>query len=1020
MGSLRDATVDAQYRIGVDVGGTNTDAVLISLSPTQIIAAHKAPTTPDVTSGIIEALNAVISAGHVPLEAISCVIIGTTHFVNAVVQRSPSLAQVGVVRLCGGSKDGFGLGLPPFVDYPDDLRRLIHGRSISCNGGHQITGIEISALDESELSNVAEQLVDQQIADVVVTGIYSPLNSSHELRAEKILMDKMNQLAVAKNLDMQPKVTLSHRISSTGFLARENAAILNAALRPLAEKTILGFEQAMDHIFQHVPCALYLTQNDGSVLKANEAINLPIRTFNSGPTNSIRGGKFLWDVASAKAGLSPERREDGLVVIDVGGTTSDSGLLLPNGLPQMRSVLSSIGGVRTNFALPAVESIGLGGGSVVIPQNDGTVSVGPDSVALELRKKAKLFGGDVLTTTDIVAADELYTPAEKGHLSSMGGDCSLLRDITPETVQEARKAIRRSLEELIDRTKVSKSDVDVLIVGGGAILVDIDESLPGVRTIRRVKGGEVANAVGAAISRASATVDGVINTSQKTIKQAQAEACDMAMKAAIENGAQLNSLEIVAITILPVQYVDSQVRIVVRAAGELNPVLPQRNGEMLHKRKLEPASSSKSKNSSLQASVPTPQHNTGVNLQTYRPRIEHDQWLVSITDLEWICEGCKVLGCGGGGDPYETFIRAKQVLERAPGSIKIISASSLPPAGTVGCTGDLGSPEVSSERMAANECNKAHDELMRVMGYKPVEAFIALEIGGGNGVTNLEVAASCNVPCVDGDYMGRAYPTAWQTTPNVYGTSKGEALVPAVIASGDGSFLIMTQSRTDRLVDKILRTATVEMGCRAGHAGPPKSSQVVQEQSIPNTVSLAWRIGKAIALEKTVADRANRIIEAVGGNESAKTLASGKIVSVERVLRAGHSYGVVEIDGSIFGNGITTKARISIPFKNENAYVEAKTVATNGDMSTPTILASVPDLIAVLDSETGQGLGTPDYKYGLKVIVVAIAASPRWTDTARGLELGGPRSMGFDDVKYVPIGRYSTPRSVIEEYSSLP
>ncbi|KAK5539030.1 hypothetical protein LTR23_006844, partial [Exophiala sp. CCFEE 6169] len=278
-----------RYRIGVDVGGTNTDAVLISLSPTQIIASHKAPTTPDVTTGIAEAVHAVVTASNVPLSAISCVIIGTTHFVNAVVQRSPSLQRVGVVRLCGGAEDGFGLGVPPFVDFPKDLRRLIATQPFFCQGGHQISGSEISPIDEAELKHVAEELVKARIFNVVISGIYSPLNAAHEFRASKILIDRMTELCTESGLPHRPRFTMSHLISSVGFLARENASILNAALRPLAERTISGFQRAMQDIFLGDPCTLYLTQNDGSVLSAPDAIELPIRTFNSGPTNSIRG-----------------------------------------------------------------------------------------------------------------------------------------------------------------------------------------------------------------------------------------------------------------------------------------------------------------------------------------------------------------------------------------------------------------------------------------------------------------------------------------------------------------------------------------------------------------------------------------------------------------------------------------------------------------------------------------------------------------------------------------------------------
>jgi DUF917 family protein/N-methylhydantoinase A/oxoprolinase/acetone carboxylase beta subunit len=956
-----------------------------------------------VTTGITEAVRAVIQASNVPLNAIACVIVGTTHFVNAVVQRSSSLQPVGVVRLCGGSKDGFGLGVPPFVDFPKDLRRLIAARTFFCDGGHQISGTEISPIDEAELQRVAEELVDDGVSNVVVSAIYSPLNSTHEVKAGDILLKRMHELLDARGgggLAIRPRVTLSHRISSLGFLARENAAILNATLRPLAERTILGFQKAMQEIFHGQPCALYLTQNDGSVLSAPDAIDLPIRTFNSGPTNSIRGGEFLWNAASSSE--HPTVREDALVVIDIGGTTSDSGLLLPNGLPRMSSIMSLVGGVRTNFALPAVESIGLGGGSIVRNSEDD-LTVGPDSVALELLQKARLFGGDVLTATDIVAASEFHSHTGHNPLDGMG-EPGRLKDVSPQTVERARQRMRRTIEELVDRTKAHKGDVDVLIVGGGAIVIDTERPLSGVRAVRKVKGGEVANAVGAAISRVSGVVDTVADTSQQTLKQAQETVSKQAIEEAVLNGARRETVQVVEVTVLPIQYVDAKARILIRAVGELDVVQGQSTTEALASIVL-PELPRQQKFQELATTAKDA--DAGIDFQTYRPKIENGQWVISVTDLEWIAAGCKVLGCGGGGDPYQQYLKVRALLEREPGSVKVVSADSLPTDALVGWTGCMGSPEVSMERMEADECNKAHDELTRVMKLKPADAFVALEIGGANGVVNLEVAAAHGVVCVDADFMGRAYPTDWQTTVNVYEGKEG--LVPSTIASGDGSFVTMTASRTDRLVDRVLRAAVVEMGCRAGKAGPLKTARAVQDQAVPNTVSLAWWIGRSVALEKTVADKARRIVDEVGGPTSARVLAEGKIVAVERVLKTGHTYGVVEIDGILSGG---ERATVRIPFKNENAFVEAD---ANGTVS---ILASVPDLIAVLDAETGAGLGTPEYKYGLRVTVVAIAASPRWTDTARGLELGGPASMGFDDVAYVPVGRYTRPRSVIEEYSS--
>ncbi|KAL4758794.1 uncharacterized protein BDW70DRAFT_169933 [Aspergillus foveolatus] len=988
---------DHRYRIGVDVGGTNTDAVLIAPDSMTIIASHKAPTTPDVTTGITSAVRTVIETASVSLSSIGCVIVGTTHFVNAVVQRSSALRRVAVIRLCGGPEQGFGRGIPPFTDFPLDLRSCIESsRQYFCHGGYQISGEEISAIDEDEIRRIAAELTADGVENIVISGMYAPLNNAQEVAARDILLQTMT------SANSKPRITLSHEVSGLGFLSRENAAILNATLRPLAEKTIYAFKKAMRDIFENNPYTLYLTQNDGSVLSAGEAVDKPIRTFNSGPTNSIRGGEFLWRAAGKASGLGQEDRMEPLVVIDIGGTTSDSGLLLPNGLPQMSSVTGLVGGVRTNFALPAVESIGLGGGSI-IREAEGELTVGPDSVALELLEKAKLFGGDYLTSTDIIAAAGIQSPCEPNPFGGMG-DASRLADITADIVSLAREKMRQMIAALVDRTKTQKGDIDVLIVGGGAALIKTDEPLTGVRSLRTVNGAEVANAVGAAISRVSGVIDTVVDTSNQSVKSAQEFVSRSAVEKAVANGAKPETVQIAEVAMLPIQYVDTKARIVVRAVGELA-VVSQGVEEIFDQYKED----EEAEKEEIARSIPAKAADEVDDIHSYRPLIKDCQWIISTTDLGFIAQGCKVLGCGGGGDPYQEYLKVSALVQKNPGTVRVVSPDYLPDDALVGWTGNMGSPEVSLERLENDECLKAHEELMRATGSPKVSGFMALEIGGGNGVLNLGVAARFGVPCIDADYMGRAYPTTWQVTANVYGTERGEALVPMTIASGDGSFITMTASRTDKLVDKILRASCVEMGCRAGSAGPPKTSKTVREQAVTNTVSLAWWIGRAIALEKTISDRAKRIIDELGGPGSAAILGEGKITSVERVLRTGHTYGVLEVDGSLPDG---TKVLIRIPFKNENAFVEA--VLPSGESR---ILASVPDLIAVLDAETGAGLGTPEYKYGLKVMIIAIAASPRWTDTPRGMALGGPGSMGFEEIEYVPIGKYRKARSVIDAFA---
>jgi DUF917 family protein len=206
----------------------------------------------------------------------------------------------------------------------------------------------------------------------------------------------------------------------------------------------------------------------------------------------------------------------------------------------------------------------------------------------------------------------------------------------------------------------------------------------------------------------------------------------------------------------------------------------------------------------------------------------------------------------------------------------------------------------------------------------------------------------------------------------------------------------------------------------------------VRNYGVLNTVSLAWRIGRAIArceATNSLSLVAESIIEEAGGPEAAKVIFRGKIVAVERRLFKGHSYGAVHIaafdqgdeeDEAVGATGTVRRAtplvsggKLKIPSKNENIFVEH-----TADDGTVNFVAAVPDLIAILDNGSGRALGVPEFKYGYHVTVIGITCSPRWTDTEFGIEVGGTKAFGYD-VPYNALGKYVEPISVIEEYKGL-
>jgi N-methylhydantoinase A/oxoprolinase/acetone carboxylase beta subunit len=507
-------------RIGIDVGGTNTDAVL--LADRQVVHAVKTPTTPDVMTGIVTALAALSAHPNVSGKAIGGVVIGTTHFVNAVVQRQ-GLARVAAVRI--------GLpaaaSLPPFCDWPQDLAELVRGAVFMLAGGHDYDGRPIVPLDEAGMRHAARQIRESGIRSVAVAAIFSPLDPSCEVRAAEILQEECPQATV----------TLSRDLGRIGLLERENVALLNAALINLARVTVDGFTAAI--AASGITAPTYLTQNDGTVMAARLATSMPVMSFASGATNSMRGAAFLSGLADA-------------MVVDVGGTSTDIGQLR-RGFPREANSVVEVGGVRTLFRMPDLLSIGLGGGSLV--ERD-PLAVGPQSVGYRLTSEALVFGGDTLTATDAAVAAGVASIGDAAQVSNLPGSLA----------HAVLEVARHKIEEAVDRMKTKASDLPLIAVGGGAFLVP--GRLAGISEVIRVPHGEHANAVGAAIAQISGETDQIYRDLGRN--QAIAAAEMQARERAVAAGADPASLETVDVEDMPLAYLPGNaLRVRVRVAGKM-------------------------------------------------------------------------------------------------------------------------------------------------------------------------------------------------------------------------------------------------------------------------------------------------------------------------------------------------------------------------------------------------------------------------------------------------------------------
>ncbi|EXF76115.1 hypothetical protein CFIO01_07980 [Colletotrichum fioriniae PJ7] len=984
-------------RIGVDVGGTNTDGVIldpISSSPSLgILATQKTPTTPNPSTGITTAISHMFSTSNIPPSRIASVTIGTTHFINAVIEQDATrLAPVAVLRLCGP----FSATIPAGVDWPPALRRIICAHRGLVDGGLEIDGDLIAELDEDAVRREVRVICDKGIRSIVVVGIFSPLDVMYrqEERAAEIISD------VYPGAD----VVMSKDVANIGFLERENAAILNASILPFARRTIRSFQDAVTQL--GLKCPVFVTQNDGTILPAAAAARLPIRTFSSGPTNSMRGAAFL------TRNLKGEKGEVGpMIVVDIGGTTTDVGLLLANGFPRQAAAYSEIAGVRTNFSYPDVKSIGLGGGSIVRKdESTGEMVIGPQSVGYQIQTKALVFGGDVATATD-------YTVLADPDIVDIG-DRSLVEGVSglANDVPAFGTKVKAMLERIVDTMKTSPEGIPVILVGGGAVIAP--DELKGASRVVKPAWSGVANAIGAATARVSGVMDSIESTEKKTVSEVVEALSRRTVDRAVENGALRESVTIAEVESFPLQYIANKSRLIIKAVGDfdfsrsasMETTTTPDDIEHHDEEPPRPPAPSQSEEISLPHSLVY----TKECIDTYKPKVLNRQWQLSETDLDWITTGCYILGTGGGGSPYQHMLRLREMM-RAGATVRIISPYDLKDDDIVACGGAKGSPQVSIEKPYGDEIMESQRELYAYLKTKPT-AVISLEIGGGNGLQGLILGASTNldIPTIDGDWMGRAYPISHQTTPVVF--EKKATMIPSCISDGNGRIMLMTKARTELDAERAFRAALSQMGSHVGCAKGPVSGRDTKSWVVENTVSLSWRIGRVVAMARctnAIDTVAEAVVHVVGGQESARVLFRGKIVGVERVTRMGHAYGEVLIEGCIDGgnDGDGAVERFVIPFKNEN--ILAKKVGGDGKED---ILAIVPDLICVLDAQNGEALGTQEYRYGLLVVVLGITASDKWTSTARGIEIGGPKGFGMDGLQYVPLGTFTKPRSVIDEF----
>ena len=354
-------------------------------------------------------------------------------------------------------------------------------------------------------------------------------------------------------------------------------------------------------------------------------------------------------------------------------------------------------------------------------------------------------------------------------------------------------------------------------------------------------------------------------------------------------------------------------------------------------------------------------------------------------DLDDLARGAAFLGTGGGGSPYVGRLLVDWALARG-GRIELVALDELADEALVIPTAGMGAPTVAVEKIPrGDEAALALRALEAHLG-RDADATMPIECGGINSMVPLVVGVLLDLPVVDADGMGRAFPELQMETFNVYGA----AATPMAVADERGSTAIVT-TEDAKTAEWLARGLTIRMGGHAMIAEYPMDGTTAKRVSIPGTLGLGIRIGRTIREAREAhRDPFEAIAETLAETiyHYGRVVFEGKVVDVLRRTTEGFARGHARIEspeGDV----------LEITFQNEHLVARVDGA----------VRGIVPDLICVLEAETAEPITTEAIRYGQRVKVMVVS-TPEIMRTPEALAVFGPRAFGLDE-EFRPIEELS-------------
>ncbi len=353
---------------------------------------------------------------------------------------------------------------------------------------------------------------------------------------------------------------------------------------------------------------------------------------------------------------------------------------------------------------------------------------------------------------------------------------------------------------------------------------------------------------------------------------------------------------------------------------------------------------------------------------------------IGIQEIEDIALGAALLGAGGGGDPYVGKLVAMGAVKEC-GPVTLLDPEEVPDDALLVPIAMMGAPTVLGEKgIGGGEYQTLYNMVSQFFG-KKIYAFMPIEAGGVNSMLPIAACARLGLPLVDCDGMGRAFPELQMVTFTIGGMSA----TPMALTDEKGNSVIF-ETITNKWTEELARAVTMSCGGSVSVSLYPMTGAQMKAYSVKNIVTRSQKLGKAIRTVKNCADDVTPEEHFLQFSEGYK-LFKGKIADVLRETRGAFNFGKVMLEGI----GECKGHQAYVEFQNENL-----TATVDGE-----ILATTPDLICLVDTETFTPVTTDALKYGKRVLVIGLKCFEMWR-TPAGIDLVGPRYFGCD-TDYIPL-----------------